>query len=503
MNKQRGDISIVVIMIALLIGGLLLFQFADKSPNNVRGLGGDCVSEPNPGISVNFKGATYYLIKGPTAIPLVEIKPGGGYPGHFKDENGGPYDGTEGKLYEAGSTVIHQDAKNYLLFKDITSSLSSEKKIPGFAFVEIYIKPNEDGTYKIPDSIKNYCDSNLPVDPKNIMPDANGESFPPISFKAKDTGSGPNNNDEYWLFAYEGVESESFKVTKDQNSPGTLRYAKANGESKTYNTWYNPGAEMDGHLFAIVDSDSTSADSKVAYKYTKLKNLSPFSQTRIPTTTFGAPKSLQLRTFSTGNVYPWGWWSPECKPAIYLYPKEKTDINVRVAPKGFLTYTDPKYPASGWQVVVYPSGKITSDGKDYEYLYYESKIKDDEINKPQNGFVVAFNDLPNLYNQILPKLGLNQKETNDFKDYWEKYLPFVNYYFVGIMDENSIEKIEPLNVNPKPDSIIRVRLYFEALDKKISVKEPLIITPQREGYTLVEWGGLVKVDKNHPFTCSQ
>lgn len=503
---QRGDISIVVIMIGLLIGGLLLFQFADKSPDNSRGLGQECISEPNPGITVTYQGATYYRIKGETAIPLVEViksvdsQTGRIYPGHFDRS----YSETDSnKYYKSTTSVIFQDARDFLLYVDISNRIPRESRITGFAYFEIYIK-DDHGSYKIPDSIRNYCNSSLPVDPKNIIPDANGQSFPPVSFSAdKITGAGPGTADVYWLFSYEGVNSESFNVTRDQNSPGILKYTKASGESKTYNTWYNPGAEMDGHLFAIVDTDSTSADSKVAYKYTKLQHLSPFANVPPSSSTFGSPKSLQLRTFSTGNVYPWGWWSPECKPAIYLYPMEKTNVHVQVKPAGFLTYTDPEYPDSGWQVTAYPNGKIISNGKDYEYLYYESKIEDSKIEKPTEGFVVAFNDLPGFYSEILPKLGLNKKETKDFKDYWEKALSKFPYYFVGLMSEASIEKIEPLTVNPKPDSTIRVRIYFKALDKKISVKEPIIITPRRNGYTLVEWGGLVKTDKNHPFTCSQ
>ncbi|MEK7502476.1 MAG: hypothetical protein AAB609_03035, partial [Patescibacteria group bacterium] len=86
---------------------------------------------------------------------------------------------------------------------------------------------------------------------------------------------------------------------------------------------------------------------------------------------------------------------------------------------------------------------------------------------------------------------------------WTKALPRSPYYFVGIMDKESIDQIEPLDINPSPDSIIRVRLYFEMLEKSISVKRPVITTPQRNGFTVVEWGAMVKTDRNSPFTCSQ
>ena len=219
-------------------------------------------------------------------------------------------------------------------------------------------------------------------------------------------------------------------------------------------------------------------------------------------------KQLQLKYF--GVKYEErlqsqiNWWSVECKPAIYLYPEKKMNVKVVVMPKGFLTYTDPKYPKDGWEVTAYPGGRIISGGKSYEYLYYESKILDSEINKPTEGFVVLFDELPSLYNSVLPKLGLSEKEAKDFKDYWEKALPKSPYYFVGIMKEKDIEKIEPLTISPKETTMIRVRLYFQALDEKIDINEPVIeASSKRNGFSVVEWGGIVKIDKEHEFSCSQ
>ncbi len=212
--------------------------------------------------------------------------------------------------------------------------------------------------------------------------------------------------------------------------------------------------------------------------------------------------SLQLDTFTPLKIPSFGWMVPECKPAIYLYPQTPTQVQVKVAPKGFLTYTDPVYPADGWNVLANPNGNITTAGQNYDYLYYESKIEDSAIDKPTKGYVVKSAGLPDLFSGLLPKLGLNSKETADFKNYWEKLLT-APYYFVGVMENSSIDKIEPLTITPSPNSIIRARLYFQALDQPITVDSPTINTPTRFGFTLVEWGGLVKTDPAHPFTCSQ
>ena len=199
-----------------------------------------------------------------------------------------------------------------------------------------------------------------------------------------------------------------------------------------------------------------------------------------------------------------GFWRLHCKPAVYLYPKTKTLVNVKVFPKGELTYTDPKYPnATGWMAHAYPNGDIEVNNIFYPYLYYEAKIQDQLIQVPEEGFAVKSEDLSKLFDQLLPKLGLSQKESNEFKDYWVKSLPNSPYYFVGVLPQEHIDFLEPLEINPKPDTNIRVHLYFKLLDKPIEVKSPIIETPKRNGFTMVEWGGMIKVNKDSDFTCLQ
>lgn len=214
-------------------------------------------------------------------------------------------------------------------------------------------------------------------------------------------------------------------------------------------------------------------------------------------------KNLQLKTFTVEqelNLNP--WLSPFCKPAIYLYPKEKTKVNVKINPKGKITLTIPNYPENGWKVTAYPDGKIESDNVSYDYLYYEAKIPNELIeNKTKQGYVVSYNELNLTLKTLLPKLGLNNKEQNEFLDYWLKVLPKSPLYFVGVVPQDLLNEVSPLDLNPKPDTLIRVTLYFKPLNTKIEVEAPLIPKIERKGFTVVEWGGLFKTDDKHPFTC--
>lgn len=212
--------------------------------------------------------------------------------------------------------------------------------------------------------------------------------------------------------------------------------------------------------------------------------------------------NLQLKTFKIiENETPAQWLSPYCKPAIYLYPEAETNINVKVNPLGKMTLTIPKYPSTGWDVLAKPDGQIISNGTNYDYLYYEAEIPDENIQKPKDGFVVEKKNVETLLGNILPSLGLNKKETDQFKDYWVKVLPESPYYFVGVVAQKNIDTIAPLSISPRPQTVIRITLYFEALDKKLEIKNPLILPVKRQGFTVVEWGGIFKRDKDHNFSC--
>jgi hypothetical protein len=212
--------------------------------------------------------------------------------------------------------------------------------------------------------------------------------------------------------------------------------------------------------------------------------------------------NLQLRTFDVERKpINTPWLSPYCKPAVYLYPEKTSFINVKVNSSEPFTFTDPHYPPGGWTVLADPSGIINFQNKFYDYLYYETRVSDLTVTVPEEGFVVEKTELPKLLSKILPKLGLNTKESKQFSQYWLGALPDSPYYFVGIVPQEEIEKASTLSISPGPKSLIRVTLYFETLNETIETKEPIISTPVRGGFTVVEWGGIFKRHGNQKFSC--
>lgn len=176
---------------------------------------------------------------------------------------------------------------------------------------------------------------------------------------------------------------------------------------------------------------------------------------------------------------------PIKKPAVYLYPTQKTDISVSLRVNGTLTTTIPPY-RGGWKVSAEPDGAIEGG---YDYLFYEADLK--KVTHPKEGWMVPAADLERWIDTALPALGLNEKEKRQFKEYWLKELPKAPYYAIHLLDAAFLSENMVLDIHPKPDTLIRLNFYFVPLQQARQLDQPAVATPKRRGFTAVEWGGIV------------
>lgn len=179
----------------------------------------------------------------------------------------------------------------------------------------------------------------------------------------------------------------------------------------------------------------------------------------------------------------------ECgKPVIYLYPQKTTTVAVQVRPNGGITKSEPTY-GDGWQVEAEPNGRLKNlaDQKTYDSLFWEGG----GINylAPKEGFVVARKDVEKFLNEKLALLGLNKKETADFMEFWLPRMQAQKYYLVRFIAKNEFDRIAPLTIEPRPETVIRVFMDYQGLAAPVKVQTPIIKTPIRKGFTVVEWGG--------------
>ena len=183
-------------------------------------------------------------------------------------------------------------------------------------------------------------------------------------------------------------------------------------------------------------------------------------------------------------------WQPDpnaCyKPVIYLYPEVETEVSVKLNLDGKLTCTYPAYN-TGWKVTASPDGTLTdAKGQTYNYLYWEG-----ETNAQWDmteGFCIKGEDTAAFLEDALEKLGLNRKEANEFIVYWLPLMEQNPYNIISFQTDTYTDAAE-LQIDPAPDTVIRVFMTFEASDYMIRILPQKLTAPERTGFTVVEWGG--------------
>ena len=182
------------------------------------------------------------------------------------------------------------------------------------------------------------------------------------------------------------------------------------------------------------------------------------------------------------------------KPIIYLYPTADTNVTVKLGKPEELAVSYPTYNANaGWRVLAKPSGELVdlSSGRNLYALYYESDLSGADFGVKDDGFVVRREDITSFLEDKLARLGLNEYEAEEFIVYWLPRLSEHKYNYIRFATVDEINEAMPLEINPAPDTIIRVLMTYKGLDEPLAgVKEQqLPPTPTRTGFTAVEWGG--------------
>ena len=178
--------------------------------------------------------------------------------------------------------------------------------------------------------------------------------------------------------------------------------------------------------------------------------------------------------------------APE-KPVIYLYPEEETKVHVELDFNGTVTSVYPAYE-NGWDMVASPDGTLTDPetGREYYCLFWEG-VSDVPYDLTE-GFVVAGVDTESFLEDSLKKLGLTDKEANEFIIYWLPRMEGNAYNLIAFQQEVYTDNAV-LTVDPMPDTVLRVFMAYKPLEYPIRVLPQKLETVERTGFTLVEWGG--------------
>lgn len=176
------------------------------------------------------------------------------------------------------------------------------------------------------------------------------------------------------------------------------------------------------------------------------------------------------------------------KPNIYIYSDTNMEVNVKIIQHHYITESIPRYDAErGWDAKIV-DGSINGCN---DYLFYEAEVPDPCWQKNE-AFFIRGKFLKSDLAEMLERYQFNQKESDDFLEYWLEKLEENNDYLFYPQYNDVLDKIMKLEITPEPENLFRVWFLIEPYTGQgaSEIKENLRIL--RTEYTIVEWGGIMK-----------
>ena len=196
--------------------------------------------------------------------------------------------------------------------------------------------------------------------------------------------------------------------------------------------------------------------------------------------------------FSESALYDGSYYEARggtaCKPVIYLYPEEEIVCGVKLTLNGKLTCTYPDYVRNGWlDFVAAPDGTLTfQDGRQFYCLYWEGQMNTSW--DFSQGYCVRGSETATFLSDVLLRMGLSFREANEFIIYWLPQMQDNPYNVISFQGEN-YTKAAKLQIEPQPDSVLRVFMAWRPSSHSVAIPAPDIKPFERRGFTVVEWGG--------------
>lgn len=177
------------------------------------------------------------------------------------------------------------------------------------------------------------------------------------------------------------------------------------------------------------------------------------------------------------------------KPVIYLYPEKETEVSVHLNVIGELGFTYPTYN-NGWNGIASPSGEIKMNNKSYNYLFWDSEMPKSDLKYEKTGFLVSSDTLLSFLENSLNQFGLSSKESADFITYWYPQMIKNNQNHIHFLFNDACDTYAALNITPQPQLIFRIGMLWSEAKTNFIPEKQNIISVQRNGFTVIEWGGV-------------
>ena len=175
------------------------------------------------------------------------------------------------------------------------------------------------------------------------------------------------------------------------------------------------------------------------------------------------------------------------KPILYLYPKSTQNVTVSFEHPEYLKTTYPKF-VDNWKVEAHHNGDLYDEKGKYYYGLYWDEVKVHSVDF-STGYYVTKDKAIAFLEEKLDYIGLSPREANEFIMYWLPILEDNEQSLVYFELTEERESYNKLNINPKPDSLLRLVIHIKKVDQKVEIKKQSLTKFKRKGFVAVEWGG--------------
>ncbi len=197
-------------------------------------------------------------------------------------------------------------------------------------------------------------------------------------------------------------------------------------------------------------------------------------------------KIKHIASEKTTESCVWACWYGY-KPIIYLYPTEKTDINVYLPIKWEFIITYPTINKDNtWNITAQPNGTLINkeDQKEYSYLFREWKFH--KTWHIKEWFVVKKENTIEFLQDKLSYLWLTPKEYNEFIVFRLPLMMKNDYNIISFLTDQYTSQA-PLYIQPRPDSMQRVFMVFHGVDEWYTIPLQHLNPWTRSWFSVVEW----------------
>ncbi|MCH2233251.1 MAG: hypothetical protein MK078_03275 [Crocinitomicaceae bacterium] len=184
------------------------------------------------------------------------------------------------------------------------------------------------------------------------------------------------------------------------------------------------------------------------------------------------------------------------KPVIYCYSDKPISFDLNLELRSELVFSYPNYNEDGWKIDLDQEG-IQVNNSTYPYLFWEGETEQLTYSTSNEGkvegFIIKTDTCITFMENTLSSMGLNTIEKTDFITYWGPRLLTKDYALIQfVLDDEYSNEIAGITTSVQPDNQRRVFMKFTSMDvpyTSFDLTTPSFTQVQRDGFTLIEWGG--------------